>query len=190
MSPKEALQKYWGYEEFRPLQQEAIEQVMNGGNALVLMPTGSGKSLCYQIPSIVGEGLVLVVSPLVALMKDQVDDARKHGIKADFINSSLSTSQRENAYKRLAGGRISLLYVTPERFRKQVFREALQNQKISLMAIDEAHCISEWGHDFRPDYTRVKEIRKILNNPPVMALTATATQSVQKDILKQALVII
>lgn len=125
----------------------------------------------------------MVISPLIALMKDQVDDARKHGLNATYINSSLSRDQREKAYADLAAGRLKLVYVTPERFRKQEFLDILKNIKVSLMAVDEAHCISEWGHDFRPDYTRMKEIREALGHPPVMALTATATRKVQIDIL-------
>ncbi|MCB0379347.1 MAG: ATP-dependent DNA helicase RecQ [Bdellovibrionales bacterium] len=179
------LKEYWGHDQFRPLQREVIEAVQRGESALVLMPTGSGKSLCYQLPSLFLEDLVLVISPLIALMKDQVDEARKKGLQATFINSSLSKQAREKAYQDLASGKIKLLYVTPERFRKSDFREALQKRKVSLLAVDEAHCISEWGHDFRPDYTRLKEIRDFLGNPVTLALTATATQGVRKDILKQ-----
>ncbi len=183
MTPQDVLQKHWGYESFRPLQEEVIKKALAGDNALVLMPTGSGKSLCYQVPSLMVEGVVMVISPLIALMKDQVDDARKHGLNATYINSSLTKAQREKAYADLANGRLKLVYVTPERFRKSEFLDILKSLKISLMAVDEAHCISEWGHDFRPDYTRMEEIREALGNPPVMALTATATRKVQIDIL-------
>lgn len=183
MTSLELLKKHWGYDSFRPMQSDVIDKALKGDNALVLMPTGSGKSLCYQIPSLMTEGLVVVISPLIALMKDQVDDARKHGLNATFINSSLSRDQREKAYRDLAEGKLKLVYVTPERFRKQEFLDVLNKQKVSLMAVDEAHCISEWGHDFRPDYTRMKEIREALGNPPVMALTATATKKVRTDIL-------
>ncbi len=183
MSPRDILQKHWGYESFRPMQEEVILSCLKGHNSLVLMPTGSGKSLCYQIPSLLGGGVVVVISPLIALMKDQVDDARKHGLNATFINSSLTREQREKAYRDLAAGKLKLVYVTPERFRKQEFLDLLKEVKVDLMAVDEAHCISEWGHDFRPDYTRMVEIRKALGNPPVMALTATATRKVQIDIL-------
>lgn len=179
------LQKHWGYDVFRPLQAEVIDHIGAGENALVLMPTGSGKSLCYQVPSLMLEGVVVVISPLIALMKDQVDEARKRGLATQFINSSLSREQREKAYQDLASGKIRLLYVTPERFRKADFVEILQNLQISLMAVDEAHCISEWGHDFRPDYTRMEEIRQLLRNPPVVALTATATRAVRGDIIRK-----
>lgn len=143
MQPIDALKKHWGYDDFRPLQADVIESWQQGQNSLVLMPTGSGKSLCYQIPSLLTDGLVVVVSPLIALMKDQVDDARKHGLNATFINSSLSREQRQKAYADLAEGKLSLLYVTPERFRKDEFVEIVKTQKVALMAVDEAHCISE-----------------------------------------------
>ncbi len=185
MTIVEALEKYWGYQDFRPLQKDVIEAAKRGENTLVLMPTGSGKSLCYQIPSVLSENLVVVISPLIALMKDQVDDARKRGMKATYINSSLSREERERAYEDLRSGRLRLLYVTPERFRKEDFLQALSTQKVDLMAVDEAHCISEWGHDFRPDYTRMKEIHQNLGCPPIMALTATATKRVQEDILSK-----
>ena len=185
MNALEVLKKHWGYESFRPLQQEVIENWQAGEDSLVLMPTGSGKSLCYQIPSLISENLTVVISPLIALMKDQVDDARKQGLNAIYINSSLSREQREKAYKNLSEGKLRLVYVTPERFRKQEFLDVLKTQEVTLMAVDEAHCISEWGHDFRPDYTRMKEIHSDLGNPPIMALTATATQKVQWDILEK-----
>lgn len=184
MDLNELLVKHWGYREFRPLQKEVIEHGLAGEDSLVLMPTGSGKSICYQLPSLFVDGLVLVISPLIALMKDQVDDAKKHGLAAAYINSSLSREEREKAYKRLAEGQIKLLYVTPERFRKPDFVEIVKSQKIALLAVDEAHCISEWGHDFRPDYTRLLDIRKMLGAPPVIALTATATSAVRQDILR------
>ncbi len=181
----QVLKKHWNYDHFRPLQQEAIDGALSGQDALVLMPTGSGKSLCFQVPSLLVDGVVVVISPLIALMKDQVDDARKHGLNATYINSSLTREKREKSYRDLADGRLKLVYVTPERFRKQEFLDCFKNIDVSLMAVDEAHCISEWGHDFRPDYTRMKEIRAALGDPPVMALTATATRKVQIDILEK-----
>ena len=182
-TPRELLKKHWGYEDFRPLQAEVIDHVLEGKEALVLMPTGFGKSLCYQIPSVLLKGPVVVLSPLIALMKDQVDGARKRGLGADFINSSLNRQERQRVCDRFSKGQVPLLYVTPERFRKPEFLRAMESQKVSLMAVDEAHCISEWGHDFRPEYSRLKEIRQELGNPRVLALTATATKKVQRDIL-------
>lgn len=193
-NPQSALKEIFGYDEFRGPQQEIIERVLAGGHALVIMPTGMGKSLCYQIPSIVWaasstaldtRGLTLVISPLIALMKDQVDSLKSRGVDAVFVNSSLSRDDRITRYGEIAQGRYSILYVTPERFRKEEFLEVISRRKINLLAVDEAHCISEWGHDFRPDYTRVGEIRHLLGDPPTVALTATATPDVQRDIVRQ-----
>ncbi len=179
------LRALFGYEEFRGDQEQAILSVLEKKNTLVLMPTGMGKSLIYQIPARMNEGLTLVISPLIALMKDQVDQAKKVGLKCAAINSSLSQMEREQAYQKLSDGAYELLYVTPERFRKTKFREALSKNKISLFAIDEVHCISQWGHDFRPDFSLIGEYKKNLGNPTTLALTATATPDVQEDILKQ-----
>ncbi len=148
------------------------------------MPTGMGKSLCYQIPARMSCGLTLVISPLIALMKDQVDSALRRGFRCAFINSSLDGRERQIRYQKLANQQYELLYVTPERFRKEEFRRALAANSISLLAIDEAHCVSAWGHDFRPDYSRLGEYRRDLGNPPTLALTATATPAVRADILK------
>jgi ATP-dependent DNA helicase RecQ len=198
MQPLGVLQEYFGHESFRGQQLEIIERVLAGGHSLVIMPTGMGKSLCYQIPAIllcpepddpVGVAaphpLTLVISPLIALMKDQVDSLRRRGISASFINSSLTRSVRERRYQDVATGQYSLLYVTPERFRKQEFLDVIKQREIRVLAVDEAHCISEWGHDFRPDYTRLGEIRDLVGNPTTIALTATATPDVQTDIVRQ-----
>ncbi len=186
MEPKETLQKYFGYNEFRGKQEEIIHRTLyEKKHSLVIMPTGSGKSLCYQVPALIFEGGTIVISPLIALMQDQVDALRKKDIKAGFINSTLSKQERDQRLRQFVEGNIKLLYVTPERFRKPEFIKELQNIDISLLAVDEAHCISEWGHDFRPDYSRLGEFREIMNNPLTMALTATATADVQKDIIEK-----
>ncbi len=179
------LKQVFGLTEFRGVQRAVIDSVLKGQDQLVLMPTGMGKSLCYQLPARVLGGLTVVISPLIALMKDQVDAARKIGLRATFINSTLSREERELRQRKLQGGAFELLYVTPERFRKPEFCEAILTQKIKLFAVDEAHCVSQWGHDFRPDYSRLGEIREMMGNPTTLALTATATLQVQKDILQQ-----
>lgn len=185
----EILAGVFGFQGFRGQQRAVIETVLSGRNALLLMPTGMGKSLCYQLPARLfaeaGHGLTLVISPLIALMKDQVDAALLKGLRATFINSSLRSEERQARYRQLADGAFEILYVTPERFRIPEFREALAKNRVALLAIDEAHCISAWGHDFRPDYSRLGEIRAALGNPTTLALTATATPAVQKDILSQ-----
>jgi ATP-dependent DNA helicase RecQ len=147
------------------------------------MPTGGGKSLCYQIPALIFEGGTIVISPLIALMQDQVDALRKKNIPAGFINSTLSKKDRDERLEDFISGKIKLLYVTPERFRKNEFIDRIKTINISLLAVDEAHCISEWGHDFRPDYSRISEFRKLIGNPLTIALTATATNEVQNDII-------
>ncbi len=185
MDLQEALKKYFGFTSFRGPQEEIIKLLLEGHHVLAIMPTGSGKSILYQLPALLLPDLTLVISPLIALMKDQVDVLQKRGIEATFINASLSKSQRESRQKQLKKGKYKLLYVTPERFRKEEFLEVISKRKISLFAVDEAHCISEWGHDFRPDYTRLGEIRALLGNPTTIALTATATPRVQQDIIQQ-----
>ncbi len=193
MNQHEALQAYFGYNSFRGPQEAIVRRTLAGGHSLVIMPTGSGKSLCYQIPALLFEScsgkntvpLTLVLSPLIALMKDQVDTLQSRQIEAAFINSSLSREEREKRYLDVANGRYRLLYVTPERFRKSEFLAAIANRDVRLLAVDEAHCISEWGHDFRPDYTRLREIRRLIGNPTTLALTATATPQVQTDIILQ-----
>jgi ATP-dependent DNA helicase RecQ len=179
------LKKYFGFAAYRGQQQEIIERTLQGRSSLVIMPTGSGKSLTYQLPALLLEHLTIVISPLISLMKDQVDVLIKRSIDAAYINASLSKSEREKRYDNVSKGKYKLLYVTPERFRKREFIEILKVRQISLLAVDEAHCISEWGHDFRPDYTRIKEFRELMKNPPTIALTATATPDVQRDILNQ-----
>ncbi len=188
-SLNELLRHHFGYSSFRPSQRAVIEHVLCEKHAMVVMPTGMGKSLCYQIPALTipsdSDEMVLVLSPLVALMHDQVTDLRKRGIDAAYINSSLDRATRELRYKEVAAGKYRLLYVTPERFRKEEFREVLGKRRVKLLAIDEAHCVSQWGHDFRPDYSRISEIRQWLGSPTTIALTATATAECRQDIYQQ-----
>lgn len=187
----EILHQFFGFADFRGDQAEIVQRTLDGGHSLVLMPTGGGKSLCYQIPALVfarkqprqAKPLTLVISPLIALMKDQVDALLARGVEASFINSSLDRKERESRLQHVAAGECEILYVTPERFRKQEFIDTLACREIALLAIDEAHCMSQWGHDFRPDYTRLGEIRESLGNPITIALTATATRKVQDEII-------
>jgi ATP-dependent DNA helicase RecQ len=182
---RKILKKHFGFDTFRGVQEEIIQRTLDNQHSLVIMPTGSGKSITYQIPALLFKDITVVISPLIALMKDQVDGLQKKSIDAVYINSSLDRKEREIRYKSIGEGKYKLLYVTPERFRKPEFIEILKKRKISLLAVDEAHCISEWGHDFRPDYTRLREFRKIMSNPTTIALTATATPRVQEDIIHQ-----
>ncbi|QDU95024.1 ATP-dependent DNA helicase RecQ [Lignipirellula cremea] len=174
----------FGLASFRPGQQDVIEAVLAGRDCLCIMPTGGGKSLCYQFPAVVRGGLTLVVSPLIALMKDQVDAMTSLGIGATFVNSSLSPAEQRDRMQQLAAGAYDLLYVAPERFRSPAFFDAIRHTQIDLLAIDEAHCVSEWGHDFRPDYARLGQFRKRLGFPQTIALTATATPTVRDDVVE------
>src|SRR5215813_12841079 len=179
------LRDRFGFEEFRPAQKQVIDKVIAGENVLAVMPTGSGKSLCYQLPALALPGLTLVVSPLIALMKDQVDQLNRLGLPATLINSTISREQQRSRLERAIAGKVKLLYIAPERFQNDDFRAGLARAKVSLVAIDEAHCISLWGHDFRPDYLKLRSIIQELNSPAVLALTATATPAVRRDILAQ-----
>ncbi len=179
------LQKYFGYETFRPLQKDIVKDVLNKKNVFVLMPTGGGKSLCYQLPSVVMPGTTIVISPLISLMKDQVDALNISGIKAAFLNSSLSTSEQKKVLQQLRSKEISLLYVAPERLAQPGFIEILKDVDINFFAIDEAHCISQWGHDFRPEYRQLKMLRKYFPEKSIIALTATATPRVKSDIVSE-----
>jgi ATP-dependent DNA helicase RecQ len=182
---KKILKDTFHSDQFRSSQEEIITHVLNGKDSLVLMPTGMGKSLCYELPSLIFDDLTIVLSPLIALMKDQVDKLKKLNIDAAYINSSLSKPERLRRYDDISRGKYKILFVAPERFKKDDFREVIKKRKISLLAVDEAHCVSQWGNDFRPDYSKINEFRTFLNNPTVIALTATATAEVQKDIIKK-----
>ena len=184
MTAREILKTYYGYDSFRPLQEEIISHTVRGGDALVLMPTGGGKSLCYQIPALMLEGTAIVVSPLISLMKDQVDALRSNGIRAEALNSSNDSVTDAEIYQRICRGEVKILYLSPERLVGEM-EWLQQNVCISLIAIDEAHCISQWGHDFRPEYTQLGYLRNAFPSAPILALTATADKTTKLDILKQ-----
>jgi len=181
----ELLQIHFGYQSFRPGQEEAIDNILRGKDTVVVLPTGGGKSLIFQLPALVMEGVTLVISPLIALMKDQVDSLDRVGIPATFINSAISLEEATARLDKAKQGFYKLIYIAPERFYNAAFLEALKKLKVSLFAIDEAHCISQWGHDFRPSYLRLKEAVKLVGRPTVIALTATATPEVREDIVRQ-----
>jgi ATP-dependent DNA helicase RecQ len=179
-----ALKRDFGYDSFRALQEEIVRDAMAGHDVFVLLPTGGGKSLCFQLPAMIRGGLTVVVSPLIALMKDQVDALQANGIQATFLNSSLTPEETRKRWRELHEGKHRLLYVAPERLMLGDFIAQLRDWKVGLIAIDEAHCISEWGHDFRPEYRRLSELRDALPDTPMMALTATATERVRDDIVR------
>ena len=180
-----SLRQHFGFEDFREGQREVIGSILEGKDAVVVMPTGSGKSLCYQLPALILEGVTLVVSPLIALMKDQVDALRARGLPATFINSSIPESEQLARIDALRRRELKLVYIAPERFRSSRFNSTLQQIPISLFAVDEAHCISTWGHDFRPDYLRLRSVIRSLGTVQTLALTATATPYVRSDIIQQ-----
>jgi ATP-dependent DNA helicase RecQ len=181
-TPLEILKEYWGYDIFRPLQQEIIDSVLSGNDTLALLPTGGGKSLCFQIPALSNEGICLVISPLIALMKDQVQNLKKKGIPALSIDSGMNFTEVNNTLKNAAYGNFKFLYVSPERLETDLFLEFLPIIKVNLIAVDEAHCISQWGYDFRPPYLRISALRSYFPKVPILALTASATMEVQQDI--------
>jgi ATP-dependent DNA helicase RecQ len=184
-NPFESLRSVFGYESFRDHQEEIIQGLIRGENAFVLMPTGGGKSLCFQIPALHREGVGIVVSPLISLMKDQVDALRACGVKAEFYNSSLGSAEARQVLAMLHAGELDLLYVAPERLMSDGFIERLRGIPIALFAIDEAHCISQWGHDFRPEYLKLGRLRKLFPEIPMIALTATAEPHTRRDILER-----
>lgn len=185
VSPKQVLEKFWGFSQFRPLQEEIVQSVLAKNDTLALLPTGGGKSICFQVPAMMLEGMCLVVSPLIALMKDQVSNLKKRGIHAEALYSGMFFQQAESTISNCIYGQVKFLYVSPERLATTAFREALKKMKINLLAVDEAHCISQWGYDFRPSYLQIAEVRELISHVPVLALTATATPKVAADIIEK-----
>src|SRR4051812_18413311 len=179
------LKSAFGYDQFRPGQESAVSAILAGRDTVVVLPTGGGKSLCFQVPALMMPGLTVVVSPLISLMKDQVDALVAKGLPATFINSTLTSAQVSDRLARVDRGEIKLLYVAPERFDFGRTGDRLRKAGVSLLAIDEAHCISQWGHDFRPSYLRVRKVHEALGSPTTIALTATATPEVRRDIIRQ-----
>lgn len=184
-TPEEALREHWGYDTFRPMQAEVIESVLEGHDTLALMPTGGGKSITFQVPALLCQGVTIVISPLVALMKDQVDGLRKHGIKAGYLHSGLRRGEMLSVLDNCTFGYFKLLYISPERLSNQLFLNRLHTLDIALVVVDEAHCISQWGYDFRPDYLKIGDFRRRVPDVPMLALTATATSRVVEDIQSQ-----
>jgi len=184
----DALGQYFGFDKFKGEQEEIIRSIMGGKDTFVIMPTGGGKSLCYQLPALLTEGTALIISPLIALMKNQVDSIRGHNQNdeiAHFLNSSLNKGQMKEVKADILAGKTKMLFVAPETLTKEENIEFFKNANVSFVAVDEAHCISEWGHDFRPEYRRIRTMIDSINKEiPIIALTATATPKVQSDIVK------
>lgn len=183
--PLEILSQYWSYDSFRPMQEEIINSILEGKDTLALLPTGGGKSLCFQVPALMKPGLCLVISPLIALMKDQVGNLRSRGIKALAVHSGMSLKEVDAVLDNAIYGDYKFLYLSPERLRSELFKVRAAKMEISMIAVDEAHCVSQWGYDFRPDYLLIKEIFDITGKIPMIALTATATPEASNDIMEK-----
>lgn len=182
ISAKQTLKQYWGFDDFRPLQEDIVMSVIDGNDTLALLPTGGGKSICFQVPALMREGICIVISPLIALMKDQVENLNKNNIKAVAIYSGMSKRMIDITLDNCVYGNIKFLYVSPERLTTELFQVRMQKMKVNLIAVDEAHCISQWGYDFRPPYLKIADIRPFFPKIPILALTATATPQVVEDI--------
>lgn len=180
--PLEILKEYWGYDSFRPMQEEIVNSALEGRDVLAILPTGGGKSVCFQVPALIREGIAIVITPLIALMKDQVQNLNDRGIKALCVNAGMSHREVETSLNNAAYGDFKLLYVSPERLGTGMFRNFLMEMNVSYIVVDEAHCISQWGYDFRPDYLEIGRLRELVD-APVIALTATATEKVSLDIM-------
>ncbi|RZJ80567.1 MAG: ATP-dependent DNA helicase RecQ, partial [Chryseobacterium sp.] len=185
MSVQQILKQYWGYDSFRPLQEEIVTSVLSKKDTLALLPTGGGKSICFQVPAMAMDGICIVVSPLIALMKDQVENLQKRGIYAMAIISGMGKREIDIALDNCIYGPVKFLYISPERLMTDLVRERVKHMKVNLIAVDEAHCISQWGYDFRPPYMHIKDLREIHPAVPIIALTASATDKVQADILEK-----
>ena len=182
--PVEILKEYCGYDAFRPKQEEIVQAALDGRDVLAILPTGGGKSVCFQVPAMMREGIAIVVTPLIALMKDQVQNLAARGIKALCVNAGMSRREVELALNNAAYGDFKFLYVSPERIGTQMFRSYLQEMNVNFIVVDEAHCISQWGYDFRPDYLQIGKLRELVD-APIIALTATATPQAAQDIMER-----
>ena len=180
--PLQILQQYWGHTEFRPLQEDIIRSALDGRDTLALLPTGGGKSICYQVPALCREGICIVVSPLIALMKDQVHHLKRRNIAAAAIYSGMHRREIDLIFENACNGAYKLLYVSPERLQTELAQARINRMNVNLLAVDEAHCVSQWGYDFRPPYLQIANLRTLLPKTPLMALTATATAEVLEDI--------
>src|SRR5882757_1976638 len=187
MTIEEILKQYWNHDSFRPMQAEIIRSVLLGHDTLALLPTGGGKSVCFQVPALAKEGLCVVISPLIALMKDQVENLKAKGIEAVAITAGMGKREIDIALDSCIYGEVKFLYLSPERLLSELVRERIKYMKVNLIAVDEAHCISQWGYDFRPPYLHIADLRELHPDVPVLALTATATAEVREDIQQKLL---
>src|SRR5690606_31498106 len=182
--PLAILQRYWKHGQFRPLQEDIIRSVLEGKDTLALLPTGGGKSVCFQVPGLVKEGICIVITPLIALMTDQVNQLKKRGIQAVAVHSAMTRAEIDLYLDNCLYGKVKFLYLSPERLQTEMFQARVVRMNVSMIVVDEAHCISQWGHDFRPPYLKIATLRDLVPEPPLIALTATATRDVQDDIVK------